>query len=211
MGDALDPTTKVGSRYGRLLVVGRAPNDYQRRAVWICQCDCGSTRNVAGGDLRRGRVSCGCIGIESRTRHGHAAGGISPEYKSWRAMLARCHTETATGYAAYGGRGITVCERWREDFRHFLADMGPRPPGTSIDRIDGSKGYEPSNCRWATRLEQSRNRNGVKLSLDDAKEIVRLVAAGESRRSVARRFGVSASSVERIALGIKWPDAGGGR
>lgn len=95
----------------------------------------------------------------TREKHGHAAGGkTSPEYKSWLNMTQRCRTPSATGYHYYGGRGIKVCDRW-SDFTLFLADMGPRPPGTTLDRFPDQAGdYEPGNCRWATAKEQAANR-----------------------------------------------------
>lgn len=92
------------------------------------------------------------------TKHGHcSAGVISPTYRSWKAMITRCLYESAPNYSNYGGKGVGVCARWRDSFSAFLEDMGERPAGTSIDRLDGSKDYEPTNCRWATRAEQNRN------------------------------------------------------
>lgn len=92
------------------------------------------------------------------TRHGHAAGGKpSPTYRTWISMLTRCHNPKSDGYADYGAKGIAVCERWRT-FEHFLSDMGERRPGTTIDRIDNRKGYEPGNCRWATPSDQENNK-----------------------------------------------------
>jgi hypothetical protein len=89
--------------------------------------------------------------------HGHGSGG-SPEYRAWKNMLTRCLYKCHKDYHRYGGRGITVCERWRTSFANFLADMGLKPsPKHSIDRIDGSGNYEPSNCRWATQSEQMSN------------------------------------------------------
>lgn len=87
-------------------------------------------------------------------RHGQAH---SPTYCSWGNMVQRCTNEKMSGYARYGGRGITVCERWKNSFEAFFADMGPRPEGMTLDRINNSLGYEPGNCRWATRAEQMKN------------------------------------------------------
>src|SRR2546427_1038477 len=102
------------------------------------------------------------------TKHGHCGQRVSgrqqppsPTYRSWYSLTARCTNPNTPDYPRYGGRGITVCERWREDFRNFLADMGERPAGTSIDRINNDGNYEPGNCRWATRSGQMRNRRDV--------------------------------------------------
>lgn len=115
-------------------------------------CSTGGVRNAlirAGIPLRPAR---------KRPTHGHSVGGHSLTYSSWISMLSRCHNENRTNYHHYGGRGITVCPRWRESFENFLADMGERPAGKSIDRIDPDGNYEPDNCRWATQAEQLRNR-----------------------------------------------------
>lgn len=103
--------------------------------------------------------------IASRFKHGKSR---SPEYFSWRSMQQRCNNQRASGFQRYGGRGIKVCERWSE-FENFLADMGDRPAGTSLDRIDGTKGYEPENCRWATMRVQSENRRTAVLIEFDGK------------------------------------------
>lgn len=103
----------------------------------------------------------------AKTRHGHAVGGPSPEYRSWMQMAQRCANQKNPAFSRYGGRGIRVCDRWAS-FDNFIADMGPRPAGTSIDRIDNDGGYEPGNCRWATTTEQARNQKKTRrLTLGD--------------------------------------------
>lgn len=155
----------TGHRFGKLLVqqmVGKSANGLVR---WACVCDCGGTKVVNGASLRRGTTrSCGCLVVDVQrsrlTRHGHkSGGGYSPEYTAWSNIVARCTNPGAQAWANYGGRGITVCERWRADFTAFLADVGPRPSRAhSIDRINNDGHYEPGNVRWATRDVQARNR-----------------------------------------------------
>lgn len=148
----------IGQRFGRLVVTA----DLGRR-YFSCLCDCGATRRVRLDHLEAGRtVSCGCFARESarkRTKHGAARKGQhSAEYTIWSGMVSRCHYPSDSNYPRYGAKGITVCARWRHDFAAFLADVGPRPSvDHSIDRKDGTLGYEPNNCRWATLKEQARN------------------------------------------------------
>lgn len=154
----------TGQRFGRLVVVRRVENlvskTGRRLAQWECRCDCGATHKAAGSKLRYGWTkSCGCWSrdrtSEVATKHG-AVG--TPEYDAWRSMKRRCASKSARNAPWYRDRGITVCERWKNDFTAFLADVGPRPaPGYSIDRIDNDRGYEPGNVRWATSREQRLN------------------------------------------------------
>jgi hypothetical protein len=154
--------------------------------MFLALCDCGTTKAFPSGSLRGGRTrSCGCIvrgrievgtrgkslrrGIKyvkdkkeryaSRTKHGDARRGpLVAEYSVWCGMIGRCEYPKARGYDRYGGRGIKVCKRWRYSYENFLADMGRRPsPLYSIDRKDNDGNYTPSNCRWATKSEQSSN------------------------------------------------------
>jgi hypothetical protein len=149
----------VGQRFGRLTVVDFAGRR-RRNARWKCICDCGTEVIVEGHNIKRGNTaSCGCFrraSTASLTRtHGHSAAN-TPEYESWCAMWARVRSKKGRRFRDYGARGIGACNRWLS-FEAFLADMGPRPIGLTLDRIDNNRGYEPGNCRWATSAQQSAN------------------------------------------------------
>lgn len=152
-----------GQRFSRLVVIEKTSLKTGSSYKWRCKCDCGKEALVISVRLKNGRSrSCGCLNHEETSRrrfkHGHAIGMKSTEYIIWRSMIRRCYSEKDKCYRNYGGRGITVCKRWRESFEKFLSDMGHRPPGLSIDRINNAEGYSPDNCRWATQLEQQRNK-----------------------------------------------------
>jgi hypothetical protein len=157
---------RTGERYGRLTVVKRAPNASERdtNARWQCRCDCGKVTVAYGQDLTKGRVkSCGCFNAERIAKHGMTR---TPVYSVWVQMKARCENPQHPSFANYGGRGITVCEEWH-DFRQFFADMGYRPRGLTIERIDNMAGYSKANCRWATMKQQQNNsRRNHRLELD---------------------------------------------
>lgn len=147
----------VGEVYNRLTVIkrqGSAPGS----ATWLCQCTCGNTKVTTRHCLVHGNVqSCGCL-LKENQRKATLTHGMSktPIYKIWASMKARCSNPNVYGYKNYGGRGIKVCDRW-QTFENFRADIGERPPRTSLDRINVNGHYEPKNCRWASYKEQRQN------------------------------------------------------
>lgn len=161
----------TGKHFGRLIAVERAGATRFGNARWRCVCACGLSKIVAAGHLRskvKPTVSCGCLAREKsrvaasglKFKHG-AAGGAWPEYRAWCDLKSRCFNPNNRAYKNYGGRGITVCDRWLGDagFANFIADIGRRPsPEHSIDRYPDNDGhYEPDNCRWATPKQQRAN------------------------------------------------------
>lgn len=188
----------VGRRCGRLTVMARAASQ-RRQAMWACACDCGALVTARGTDLRNGNTtSCGCRVLEilARSVHGGARRHQRrTEHVIWCSMLQRCENPKSRAYARYGGRGIAVCARWRASFSAFLADMGARPPGMSIDRRNNDGPYDAGNCRWATSREQNGNR----------RDNVRVQFGGETvcRAEAARRLGIRSSALgRRLAKGL---------
>jgi hypothetical protein len=166
----------TGQKFGRLTVVSRGPNSGQHTR-WNCICECGNKTLSRTEHLRDGQShSCGCLNREMVTTHGMS---YSREYAIWANMRDRCNNPANVAYQLYGGNGVKVCERWEQSFEAFYADMGPRPtPKHGIDRIDGTKGYSPDNCRWATRQTQMENRRITKrLTIDGVTRTVNEWAA----------------------------------
>ena len=160
---ALDLT---GQRFGRLVVIERAGSRYGHSA-WLCKCDCGNTIVATASNLKGRTTSCGCYQREAaaraKTKHGKAHTKI---HYIWLAMKKRCFNENSSQFKDWGGRGITVCDEWKNDFQAFYDYVSKLPhfgeAGYSLDRINNDGNYEPNNVRWATRIEQNNNRRGVR-------------------------------------------------
>lgn len=180
----------TGQRFGKLAVIRFFGKDRRKALLFECYCDCGNKCVTMGKALRSGKDSCGCltgskIGDKTRT-HGQKN---TPEYRVWAAMKARCFNKNNLSYYRYGGRGITVCERWLL-FTNFIADMGPRQVGTSLDRINNDGNYEPNNCQWRNSKQQARNRSSS-LNVD--------IAAIAKKRGIGYKHAWSLYRAGRLA------------
>lgn len=185
----------TGKKFCRLTAV-KLIEEHGKRVHYECVCDCGNTTKSSAGNLRSGRaLSCGCLRAdrtrEARRKHGMTGTVI---YRVWRNMIERCGRPSNTHYASYGGRGISVCERWQE-FANFFSDMGDCPAGMLIDRKDNDGNYCKDNCRWVTKTESANNkRNTVMVQFEGERLPV---------SEVAKRLGIKHKTLKYRLR--RWP------
>ncbi len=191
----IKPLILPGTKHGRLTVLAFERDD-PKHPHYRVRCDCGTEKLIQRGNLDRTH-SCGCIKremLQAKAIHGRSK---TPEWHVWCDLRDRCSRPTNTSHANYGGRGITVCERWR-DFANFYADMGPRPTSKhTIDRIDNNGNYDPSNCRWATRKLQRLNQRRTQL--------LEFQGITGTLTDLAKHFGISYTAAHQRRYTMGWP------
>lgn len=196
-------TVEIGATIGRWTVVEKSHQTMtgksrKKQAYWSCRCLCGAVRNVSQHSLRQGTSkSCGCLNREaSSIKHTQHGGYKTSEYKTWQAMLSRCRNQNNPRFSQYGGRGISVCDRWLE-YETFLKDMGKRPTKShSLDRINNDEGYKIENCRWSLPHEQMTNRTITRFVEIDGIKV--------PLATLAKRYKIPANTLRfRILKG--WP------
>jgi hypothetical protein len=195
----IEPLDYIGKRYGYWLVKEYKGMDKHRHHTYLCQCDCGAEKVVALGNLKTGKsTNCGCVkianlkGNDYNKKHGMS---FSREYRSWESMLNRCEKPNDREYPMWGGRGIKVCERWH-DFNNFYADMGKRPPNTTLDRIDNNGNYEPTNCRWANAKTQANNKRSNTLITYEGRT--------QTLQQWADEVGIGANTIHNRISNLGW-------
>ncbi len=196
----------TGVRFGKLVVIGKSSHKDGKNTHWDYLCDCGKTGHSFTSRLIGGQQSCGChtheLIAEKSITHGQTIGGSwSATYRCYRAMIARCIYPSQVHYDDYGGRGITICERWlhgaegMSGYECFVEDMGEKPAGLTIDRVNNDGNYEPGNCRWATRSEQMMNTRATKYTLSDRTKVLAMHLSGMNRSEISRAVGMSRTYV----------------
>lgn len=201
MGKFYDLT---GMSVGQLTVISHVGYNAHRKSLWKCRCNCGLETIIVGGNLVSGNSkSCGCESrkksrdraIARNYKHGHAVASLSPEYRAFAGMHARCKYPSVSSYPDYGGRGIKVCKRW-SGFKNFLKDMGLKPsPNYTLERKNPNGDYKPSNCRWATKEEQQWNRRNTRWVQFEGQKVAMVI--------LCKRFNIS-DDVVRGRLDDGW-------
>lgn len=195
-------------KFGRLTVLGKDPNNIK---FCLCICDCGQELLVNKHNLATGNSkSCGCLQVQKARhrmktltyKHGKARKlGHSREYISWTSMKQRCYNKKSTSYKMYGKLGVSVCDRWLNSFESFLEDLGPRPMGYSLDRINCNGDYTPENCRWAPSKLQGRNKKSTKLDEQIAAEIRK---NPDIIDEMANKYNTTSKYLKTVLEGKRW-------
>lgn len=190
----------TGHRFGRLIVLGYSHKDNNNKHCWICQCDCGEKKTVQGCHLVSEQIkSCGCLQREFVARLNWKHGmNDTPEHASWMQMIRRCRDPKHIDYKDYGGRGITVCPEWIE-FANFYRDMGKRPVGMSIERLNVNGDYCKANCVWATDEQQQNNRRNNTFIEFDGKKMTRT----QWERSLGLTKGVLLARINKYGWSVE--------
>ena len=197
-------TSKIdltGQKFGLISVISEnKQRNKNGHITYACKCECGVEKDILGSSLRSGSTkSCGCLQKRAATKHGMDG---SPEYKAWQSMKQRCYNKNNQRYERYGGRGIKVCNRWLNSFENFFNDMGERPAGFSIERVDFNGNYEPSNCIWASAKSQAINRSTSLMVMDEGgiKTVEQMagkwgLTLSGARKRIKRLYSISESNV----------------
>ncbi len=195
----------VGKRFGRLIVKSGFQDGKRYRLN--CICDCGKETSPRMDSVLSGLcISCGCM-VNAFNRNGATIDGKkqTAEYRTWVKMRSRCNDPNDKAYHRYGGRGIKVCDRWSK-FVNFISDMGERPDGHSIERINNDQGYSPENCKWATHIEQSRNKRTSVYSEMQARVVLGMLEKGFRGIHVSKLTGIDEGTIANIKNGYSWPN-----
>lgn len=195
----------TGRKFGRLTVIRRVGKRKGGDIKWACECQCGQNIIVSANHLKDGHTkSCGCLRHEissiRMTKHGMSK---TLTYRTWASMKSRCQNPNEPRYKDYGGRGISVCDRWLK-FENFLEDMGEKPRGLTLDRKNNDRGYCKENCKWSSKQEQARNRRMVKFTKSDVRTIKKCLRDGVKQKLLAQKYGVATTTINAIAKNKNW-------
>lgn len=198
----------IGKKIGMLTVVGFGESYISPSGLYKCKrykvvCDCGKEKDMTKGVLLKNNTrSCGCYSAQLASENGgkNKTHGETKTrtYKTWVSMKSRCYCKNAGNYYNYGAKGIKVCDEWKASYEAFVRDMGLRPNGKTLDRIDALGDYNKNNCRWASPKEQAINRGTTKLQCNDLREICRLFKLGKKAKEIAKSYGVTFGYVYSI-------------